>query len=47
METKPQHQVEPSNSAALSEWVEPVVTLLSAGEAEGADISGTDGINTS
>ena len=47
METKPQHQVEPGNSAARSEWVEPVVTLLSAGDAEGADTNGIDGIATS
>lgn len=47
METKPQHQVEPSNSAARSEWIEPIVTLLSAGDAEASDINGTDGIATS
>lgn len=47
METKPQHQVEHSNSAARSEWVEPVVTLLSAGDAEASDIMGADGIATS
>lgn len=47
MENKPQYQVEPSNSAARSEWVEPAVTRLSAGEAEASDINGSDGTFTS